>query len=294
MFRITATTCDDEHHLTVEANDKIKSQPWVVGVRNHQSHIHTVYVCGNVPNRSFLGWFFLLLILLILFGIVGWVVFTQVTARRQGLPAPSLKSWKSYVPFMNRQGSTNYPAPRRSGPLEWIRDQIAKLGNKRTARGAYEEAGGEGGGYSGGGGARRGRGVEDDAWDTRVGNEDPYGASGPGYAGYEEQELGLAPTPGVQGGPYAGGGGSGGGDYLSAGQRGYTDTERGRPGSRAADPFGDQNEVPSLRSVSPRPEGEPRGGGHTKNSQSLDTQGSGDGNTSPISTRKSVFREQMS
>lgn len=202
---------------------------------------------------------------------------------------------------MNRTGSTNYPAPRRSGPLEWIRDQISKLGNKRTARGAYEEAGGEGGagGYSsGGGGGRRGRGVEDDAWDTRVGNEDPYGATGPGgYAGYEEQELGLAPTPGVHGGPYAGGSSGGGGsDYLSAGPRGYTDTERGRPGSRSNDPFGDQNEVPSLRSVSPRPEGEPRGGGagHTKNSGSLDTQGSGDGNTSPISTRKSVFREGLS
>ncbi|KIV85936.1 hypothetical protein PV11_01586 [Exophiala sideris] len=229
------------------------------------------------------GWFFLLLILLLLFGIIGWVIYTQVTARRQGLPPPSLKSWKTYIPFMNRQGSTNYPAPRRSGPFEWIRDQISKLGNKRTARGAYEEAGGEAG-YTG---ARRGRGVEDDAWDTRVGNEDPY-ASGPGYAGYEEQELGLAPTPGVQSGPYSGSSAAGGGgDYLSAG-RGYTDGNRGRPGSRGADPFGDQNEAPSLRSVSPRPVG------HTKNNESLDTQGSGDGNTSPNSTRKSVFREGLS
>jgi hypothetical protein len=43
--------------------------------------------------------------------------------------------------------------------------------------------------------------------------------------------------------------------------------------------------------VSPRPEIDTRG--HTKGNESLDTQGSGDGNTSPISTRKSVFRERI-
>lgn len=185
---------------------------------------------------------------------------------------------------MKSQGSSNYPAPRHAGPLEWFRNQFAKLTNKRTARGAYEEAGGEGGHT----GARRGRGAEDDAWDTRVGNEESYGA-GPAYSGYEEQELGLAPTPAAHAEPYGGGSG---GDYVG-GSRGYPNAGgRGRMGNPGGlDPFGDQNEAPSLRSISPRPEADGRG--HTKGQPSLDTQGSGDGNTSPISTRKSVFREQM-
>lgn len=222
--------------------------------------------------------------LLLIFAVGGWVAYTQISARREGLPPPSLKSWKSYVPFYRPQGSSNYPAPRHAGPIEWIREQFAKFGNKRSARGAYEEAGADSaGGYATGG--RTGRRLEDDAWDTRVGNEDPYGDRA-GYSGYEEQELGLAPTPGLNNEPYGGGraGGSGGGDYLGA--SGYNERGRSR-GGIGADPFGDQNEAPSLRSVSPRP----HEGGHTKGSESLDTTGSGDGNTSPISTRKSVFRE---
>ena len=66
--------------------------------------------------------------------------------------------------------------------MEWIKDQLDKLRNRRTAQGAYEETGGQqeqGIAYGAGGPTRRGRGVEDDAWDTRVGNEEPY-ASGPG------------------------------------------------------------------------------------------------------------------
>ncbi|KIY00848.1 uncharacterized protein Z520_03514 [Fonsecaea multimorphosa CBS 102226] len=256
------------------------------------------------------GWglFFFLLFLLLIFAIVGWVVYTQYSARKQGLPAPSLKSWKTYIPFLKPQASSNYPAPRHAGPLEWARDQFAKLTRRRTARGAYEEAGsGADGLVSGSGGrGRGGRGMEDDAWDTRVGNEDPYGPGAGGYSGYEEQELGLAPTPGLQNEPYGGGasrgaGGAGGGDYLGAtGSAGYSDIDvsgggRGRPGSSSRDnPFGDQHEAPRLRSVSPRPDAEVISTkGHTKGNQSLDTQGSGsgDGNSSPISTRKSVFRE---
>ncbi|KIW91541.1 uncharacterized protein Z519_07507 [Cladophialophora bantiana CBS 173.52] len=248
------------------------------------------------------GWglFFFILFLLLIFAVVGWVVYTQYRSRKQGLPAPSLKSWKTYIPFLKPQASSNYPAPRHAGPLEWVRDQFAKLTRRRTARGAYEEAGSGTDGLVPGAtrGARGGRGAEDDAWDTRVGNEDPYGP-GVSYSGYEEQELGLAPTPGLQNEPYSGSARGGtGGDYLGArGSAGYSDvdvTGRGRPGSSSRDnPFGDQHEAtPRLRSVSPRPE--PEGSttkGHTKGNQSLDTQGSGDGNSSPISTRKSVFRE---
>jgi len=165
--------------------------------------------------------------------------------------------------------------------MDWVKDQIDKLRNKRTARGAYEETGSVEQ-YSG---ARRGRGLEDDAWDTRVGNEDPYGAGPGGYN--EEQELGLAPTPGVQNEPYGGGQ-----DYLRANtaygdERGRSHSREQSSGSRLGDnPFADENAVPNLRSVSPRPEMDK---GHTKGNLSVDTDNGG--NTSPISTRKSIFRE---
>jgi len=246
------------------------------------------------------GWglFFFLLFLLLIFAIVGWVVYTQYSARKQGLPTPSLKSWKTYVPYLRPQASSNYPAPRHAGPFEWVRDQFAKLTRRRTARGAYEETGRGADGLVSGAprGGRGARGMEDDAWDTRVGNEDPYAPAG-GFSGYEEQELGLAATPGAQTEPH-GGGRTAPGDYLGATSGGnYSDVDvsgRGRPGSSSREnPFGDQHEAPRLRSVSPRPEPEGSSKGHPKGNMSLDTLGSGsaDGNTSPISTRKSIFRE---
>jgi hypothetical protein len=180
--------------------------------------------------------------------------------------------------------TTNYPTPRSANPLEWIKDQFAKIRNPREARGAYEEtAPGSAGGYGNAGGAGmgrgRGRGFEDDAWDTRVHDDaDPYGAA-PGYAaGYEEQELGLAPAGGsnnLRAEPY---GGAGNSDYnLPSGSRGRQGGEN---------PFGDQNEAPSLRSVSPRPEMDPQ---RHKTQGSLDSFGSG--GDSPTGTRKSAFRE---
>jgi len=173
---------------------------------------------------------------------------------------------------MKSGSTTNYPTPRSSGPMDWIRDQIDKLRNKRTARGAYEETSADGALRGG----REGRGLEDDAWDTRVGrDEDPYGPSGGYAAGYEEQELGLAPTPGLQNEPY------GGGSEYAGGQSGAYDS-RGRLGPE--NPFGDQHESTSLRSVSPRPADDRS---HTKGQTSLDSGGSG----SPTGTRKSAFRE---
>jgi hypothetical protein len=185
--------------------------------------------------------------------------------------------------------------------MEWIKEQLGKLRNGRTAQGAYEETGGQqeqGIAYGAGGPARRGRGVEDDAWDPQVGNEEAY-ASGPGGY-YEEQELGLAPTPGLHAEPYGAGS-----SYLDA-QTGY-ENERGRSqdrslgglkpgqqghsrsGSAGQNPFGDDNEAVSLRDVSPRPEADGRGR-HTKGQSSLDSQRGGG---SPTSTRKSLFREGL-
>lgn len=158
------------------------------------------------------------------------------------------------MPFVKDESAgsaTNYPSPRHAGVMEWFRGQFDKMRNKRTARGAYEETGPREGLYRGG--ARRDG--EDDAWDSRVGGreEETYGAGGDrgGYGGYEEQELGLAPS-----------------GYEEVG------ASRGRE-----NPFGDENAAPSLRSVSPRPEGQ----GHTKGQESVGSTGSG--------TKKSAFRE---
>ncbi|KKY27070.1 hypothetical protein UCRPC4_g01295 [Phaeomoniella chlamydospora] len=243
------------------------------------------------------GWglFFFLLFLLLIFGAVGWVAFTQYRARKAGLPPPS---FKSYIPFLNSGSSGNYPSPRSAGPIEWIKDKISSLTNRRSARGAYEEPSEGAPGYSA---ARRGRGLDpDDAWDARVVNEaDAYGPGG--Y--YEEQELGLH-TPAPE--PYGGAGY--GGQALPS----YGDSERGRSKSRDApaaigggqtgldvrydeemgrrpgdNPFGDQHEASSLRDVSPRPVVDTSAGarlGHTK--------GQGSQDDSPTE-RRSMFRESL-
>lgn len=233
-----------------------------------------------------LGLFFFFLFLLVIFAAICWVLFTQLRARRFGLPAPS---WRSYIPFLKSGSSSggafgNLPAPRTSNPIEWIKDKINSLrqGRNRTAQGHYEEAGGyaAGGGppaYDGGGaGGRRARGMDpDEAWDTRVGNEaDAYGAAGPGGY-YQEQELGLAPTPGLEN-PYGGAAMPAYGEGADArgrsksrdppgvigGQQGLDaryEQEMGgvsnRPqrGGDGKNPFSDANEAPSLRGVSPRP-----------------------------------------
>lgn len=190
-------------------------------------------------------------------GIGAWVGITQYRARKRGDTPPT---WKYYVPFVkdeNAGSTTNYPSPRHAGFIEWVR---GKFTNKRTARGAYEETGPREGLHRG-----RGRDGEDDAWDTRVGTRDDemYGA-GPdrgAVGGYQEQELGLAPA----------------GEDTSYDNRGRLGREN---------PFGDQNEAQSLRSVSPRPESSRGQPGHVKGQDSLASAGSAEGNT-----RKSAFRE---
>jgi hypothetical protein len=271
------------------------------------------------------GWglFFFLLFLLVILAAIGWILFTQIRARRSGLPAPT---WRSYLPFMKSSGSSsgfsNLPSPRSSNPLEWIKDKINLLrhGRNRTAQGHYEEAGGyaSGGGppaYSGGGvgGSRRARAMDpDEAWDTRVGNEaDAYAATGPGGSGYyEEQELG--PTPGRTN-PYAGGaampaygegadargrsksrdppgviGGQAGLDTRYGQEMGGKGAQTQQRGVDAGNPFSDANEAPSLRGVSPRPVPDfhvtgPDGKG----------KGGGAGPDDSPSERRSMFRESL-
>lgn len=183
--------------------------------------------------------------------------------------------------------TTNYPTPRSPGIFEWVKERIDGLRNKRTTVGGYEDSRGAEGQYqnlnpnAAGSSRPRGRGLEDDAWDSRVGgrDEDPYGGPG-GY--YEEQELGLAPTPGVGGStqqPY------GGVDYIGQ-NTSYGGSSRGRD---TLDPFADSNQAASLRSVSPRPDL----GGLDTSGKHRRMESDDGGNTSPISTRKSIFREDV-
>ncbi|KAL2754408.1 hypothetical protein ACRALDRAFT_1081459 [Sodiomyces alcalophilus JCM 7366] len=198
-----------------------------------------------------------------------WVVYTQLRARRLGLPPPS---FTSYIPFLKRS----------SGGGGGISGLFRSFRNPRSAAGAYEEP-------LQGGSSRTRRGFgpldPDEAWDSRVGYEaDTYGP----YGAYEEQELRTT----------AGGGGVdtgySGGPVGDVGAESYDmnvprDVERGRPGQRQGEvdrnPFDDDAEASniSLRGVSPRPidtGADARVGG-----------GSGDGG-SPAE-RRSMFKENV-
>jgi hypothetical protein len=152
----------------------------------------------------------------------------------------------------------------------------------------------------------------DEAWDTRVGNEaDAYGAAGPGGY-YEEQELGLAPTPGLND-PYGSQRGVAlpaygeGADVrgrsksrdppgVSGGLQGLDtryDQEMGlggnqqRRGRDSNNPFSDAHEAGSLRGVSPKPMLDSNEGPGGQGSR-----GGGAQEDSPTE-RKSMFRESL-
>lgn len=271
------------------------------------------------------GWglFFFILFFLIVFAAASWVIFTQLRARRSGLPPPS---WRSYIPFLKSGGGGssgafgNLPTPRSSNPIEWIKDKVNSLTRKRnrTAQGHYEEAGGYGGGNSaglsaygasagvgGGAGGRRARGMDpDEAWDTRVGNEaDAYGPAG--Y--HQEQELpGLNNPYESQRGPvlpaYSEGagargrsksrdpadaiGGQQGLDSRYEQETGVTGNQQRRAG-QSNNPFSDAHEAPSLRGVSPRPMLD------SNVAQAGKTKGGGGTQEDSPTERRSMFRESL-
>ena len=137
-------------------------------------------------------------IVLLILAFVSWVAFSRLRAQRLGLPPPSI------IPFGSR--TSNPYAPSTIGTIRsWVEDKIHTLRRRRSAGGAYEDAGtATGGGVPRGATSRGSRGFgplePDEAWDTNVGNEaDAYGPGG--Y--YEEQELGLhEPTEYRGGGAY--------------------------------------------------------------------------------------------
>lgn len=213
--------------------------------------------------------FFLLMLMI----YAAWAGFRFYSARRQGLPAPPPRS---YIPFMGGNQNTNYPTPRSSGPLDWVRDKLASLRRNRTSRGAYEEAGGAEHGLTSG---RRGRGLEDDAWDAQVGTDDPY-ETGRAARYDTNDEAGVAPPPDYSSQPY------GPSDYQSRDTEYTAGGDRGR-NLGTKNPFGDENQAPSLRSVSPRPEID------TSKAHKKDNASVGSAESSPTSVRKSAFQERI-
>lgn len=66
----------------------------------------------------------LVLFLLLLIGIVGYIAYSQLRARRLGLPAPT---WRSYIPFLNNSRGTRSTRPS-TGPLGWIKSKTSGPG----------------------------------------------------------------------------------------------------------------------------------------------------------------------
>ncbi|KAI5868503.1 hypothetical protein GGS23DRAFT_545895 [Durotheca rogersii] len=235
------------------------------------------------------GIFFIVLAVLLVVAAVGWIVFTQLRARRLGLPAPPLSS---YIPFV-RSDPSPYGAPQSSsrGVGGWLSDKFRSLrgGNNRSGPGAYERP------------SHRGFGPldPDDAWDTRVGHHETdgyYGAGAGGPSGYyEEQELGYRePGGGQQQSRYnTTDNGTG---YAGANLAAAEEQTRGRsrsrdpPGGSNRNPFDDEAELSStsLRGVSPRPIDTGVSAGPTTS-----TAKGGGAPGSPTSERRSIFREDV-
>ncbi|PBP26216.1 hypothetical protein BUE80_DR002782 [Diplocarpon rosae] len=229
-----------------------------------------------------LGAFIIIIVIAVVLGVLCWIVYTHLRARRLGLPQPTLSS---YNPFHRSDGYGSSGSP--SGAVGWVKGKMSALKNRnnRSAGGAYEEPL-----SSNVRGRANNRGFgpldPDDAWDARVGTEaDAYGPGG--Y--YEEQELGvhndrpgLAPTNLAAYGENRGRSlGREPEAYIGGTQAGLDrryDEEMGR--KPMTNPFDDEAEPSNLRGVSPRPM-DPIQRHKTQDSQDSPTE------------RRSMFRENM-
>ncbi|KAI0450435.1 hypothetical protein F5B21DRAFT_428897 [Xylaria acuta] len=204
------------------------------------------------------GTFFVVLAVLLVVAAVGWVVFTQLRARRLGLPSPPLSS---YIPFAGSSHQSSYrePQPRAAGVRGWISDRFQSLKNPRSAAGAYEPSAPAG---------RRGFGPldPDEAWDARVGHE-THGVGASYYPDDQElEDRGHHAGGRGLGGPYSGSdyhmnlAGDGGGENRGRSPNPRLEIPASKPtageGSHYSNPFDDAAAEPSnlsLRGVSPRP-----------------------------------------
>ncbi|KAI1436351.1 hypothetical protein GGR50DRAFT_242174 [Xylaria sp. CBS 124048] len=255
------------------------------------------------------GTFFIVFFVLLVVAAAGWVVFTQLRARRLGLPSPPLSS---YITFTRSSHQSYGQSSSGTGGIRaWLSDKFRTIKNPRSAAGAYEPSGATPGG-------RRGFGPldPDEAWDARVGHE----AYGVGAYQHEDQELedrthihygGGGGGGGGSGNQYSGlgyqshGGGGGGIDGIDEENRGRNPTPRpsdvNNSTSRSAymgaghqhNPFDDVAAEPSnmsLRGGSPRgPFVDTRRATLSANPHVGPTHDS----PTSVSERRSVFREEV-
>jgi len=97
-----------------DATDKPQNHP--DGVQNPPDPPHDG---GGEGGMSPIGIAMLVLFLLLLVAIVGYIVYSQLRARRLGLPAPT---WRSYIPFLNNSRGSRSTRPS-TGPLGWIKSK---------------------------------------------------------------------------------------------------------------------------------------------------------------------------
>ncbi|KAL7926311.1 hypothetical protein ACQKWADRAFT_282401 [Trichoderma austrokoningii] len=221
------------------------------------------------------------IVVILVAAAIGWVVFSQLRARRLGLPPPSLLS---YLPWRKPDTPYGPPKPARGGVVGWFNNIVRKFKhrNDRSAAGAYEQSGAPRG--------NRGFGPldPDDAWDARVGNE----ADGYGY--YEQELGGHTEYTGANYGDGSGHLGAVPAAHVSYNNNNEEDVERGRRPSRDAgaataamassrgiNPFDDDAQT-SLRGVSPRPMDAANKTGERPGSSG-----------SSFAERRSIFREEV-
>ncbi|KAG0136929.1 hypothetical protein HOY82DRAFT_7742 [Tuber indicum] len=197
----------------------------------------------------------LVIFLLLLFAGAGWIIFTQLRARRLGLPAPS---WRTYIPFLpNNSRTAPAPAsyePSRSGFVGKI---TGVFGSNNT-------------GYSGSNVRSQRTREMDGEWDDRIEEEDE-GGYGAGYGNQRGRDVGLGP-----------GGGAGGNGFEERGRSRSREPPRDL-GTRAAPYPEDLNPFAvdvRLQGVRDRDEG--FGGVGVKG-----------GRASVESERRSAFRESI-
>ncbi|KAI1754099.1 hypothetical protein F4782DRAFT_61937 [Xylaria castorea] len=239
---------------------------------------------------SSVGTFFIVLAVLLVVAAVGWVVFTQLRARRLGLPSPPLSS---YIPFAGSSHQSSYggPQPRAAGVRGWISDRFQSLKNPRSAAGAYEPSAPAG---------RRGFGPldPDEAWDASVGQE-TYGVGASYYP--EDQELedrGHHHGGHGMGGPYSGSAyqmnlaSDGADENRGRSPNPRLDVPATRPtaveGGHLSNPFDDAAAEPSnlsLRGVSPRP--------IDTRKAAATTGGPPHDSPTSVAERRSIFREDI-
>ncbi|KAI6247244.1 hypothetical protein HI914_04148 [Erysiphe necator] len=191
------------------------------------------------------GAFFLTAFLLTIFTCTGWLIYTQLRARRLGIPTPTLSS---YNPFGNKNDYRG-PDPAHGGFVGWVRDRVRIFKHRKahSSTGGFDES------FNNSIRDRaRNQGFSpldpDEAWDTRV--EAETGAFEPREY-YEEQEFGrhrisLAPSDYEE---IRGRTRNRDSDKVSTNRK--LDEEMGR----SENPFVDAAELQdtSLRDISPRP-----------------------------------------